>query len=512
MKSGDFQIIPMKSGDLLLPQLISSFLLVGLLRGLGSLALHNLGGGGLDDAHSHGLPHVTDCEPSERREVSEGLHTHGLAGGQLHDGRVTRLDELRVVLNGLTGTAVNLLLDLSELAGDVGGVTVQDWAVAVADLARMVEDDHLGGEVGHSGGGLVLAVRGHVASLDVLHGDVLDVEPNVVSGNSLGERLVVHLHRLPLSGQLVGGKGDDHAGLDDAGLHTTHGHCADTSDLVDILQGKPERLVSGPLGRNDSVKSPAWSSPAGLALLPLHVPALVPGHLLGGVDHVIAMPAGDGDEGNSGGVVADLLDEAGDLLADLLKPGLAVGRLGGVHLVGGHDELLHPEGVGQQRVLPGLAVLGDAGLELASSGGDDEHSAVSLGGAGDHVLDEVAMSGGINDGHVVLRGLELPESDVDGDTTLTLSLQLVEHPGVLEGALARLLRLLLELLDGPLVDTSALVDQMTSGGGLAGVDVSDDDNVDMNFFLAHLAGQSSREDSLVEVNQAILAWSSCRYP
>ena len=123
----------------------------------------------------------------------------------------------------------------SYLAGDVGGVTVQHGAVAVADLAGVVEDDHLGGEVRHPSGGLVLAVGGHVASLDVLHGDVLDVETNVVSGNSLGERLVVHLHRLDLSGQLVGGEGDDHAGLDDAGLNTAHGDCANTSDFVDIL-------------------------------------------------------------------------------------------------------------------------------------------------------------------------------------------------------------------------------------------------------------------------------------
>merc|ERR1711997_286919 len=124
----------MKSCELLLPELSISFLLVGLLSGLGRLALHNLGGGGLDGAHSDGLPHVTDSEPSERREVSEGLDTHGLAGGQLDNSRVTRFDELGVVLNGLTGTTVNLLLDLSKLAGDVGGVTVQDWAVTVADL------------------------------------------------------------------------------------------------------------------------------------------------------------------------------------------------------------------------------------------------------------------------------------------------------------------------------------------------------------------------------------------
>merc|ERR1719449_378337 len=114
----------------------------------------------------------TDSKPSKRREVSEGLDTHGLAGGQLDDGGVPGLDELGVVLNGLTGTTVNLLLDLSELAGDVGGVTVQDWAVAVANLTGVVQHNDLGGEVRDSGGGLVLAVGSNVASLDVLHGDV----------------------------------------------------------------------------------------------------------------------------------------------------------------------------------------------------------------------------------------------------------------------------------------------------------------------------------------------------
>ena len=50
------------------------------------------------------------------------------------------------------------------------------------------------------------------------------------------------------------------------------------------------------------------------------------------------------------------------------------------------------------------------------------------------------------------------------------------------------LGLLLELLDGPLVDTAALVDQMTGGGRLARVDVTNDDNVDMELFLSHFAG------------------------
>ena len=115
------------------------------------------------------------------------------------------------------------------------------------------------------------------------------------------------------------------------------------------------------------------------------------------------------------------------------------------------------------------------------------------------------MSGGINDGDVELGGFELPQSNVDGDTTLALSLKFVQNPGVLERALTHLQReengyfdltfkliknsyllgFLLELLDSTLVDTTAFVDQMTSGGRFTGVYVTDDDDVDVSLFLAH---------------------------
>ena len=116
-------------------------------------------------------------------------------------------------------------------------------------------------------------------------------------------------------------------------------------------------------------------------------------------------------------VNAYLLDETGHLLLDLLEPGLGVGRLGGVHLVDSNDQLLDTKGVGKEGVLPGLAVLGDASLELTSSRGNDEHSAVSLAGPGDHVLDEVTMARGVDDGHIVpkdrklIGNLKLPESN-----------------------------------------------------------------------------------------------------
>lgn len=62
-----------------------------------------------------------------------------------------------------------------------------------------------------------------------------------------------------------------------------------------------------------------------------------------------------------------------------------------------------------------------------------------------------------NDSDIVLGGLELPESDIDGDTTLTLGLQFVQNPGILERTLSELSGFLLELLDGTLVNTTALL-------------------------------------------------------
>merc|ERR1719220_1689418 len=118
----------------------------------------------------------------------------------------------------------------------------------------MVEHDDLGSEVRDTGGRLVLGVGGDIATLDVLDGHVLDVEADVVARDGLGQGLVVHLNGLDLSGEGNGGEGDDHAGLDHSSLDTTHGHCANATNLVNILEGQPEGLVGGPAGGDDRVK------------------------------------------------------------------------------------------------------------------------------------------------------------------------------------------------------------------------------------------------------------------
>jgi len=61
-----------------------------------------------------------------------------------------------------------------------------------------------------------------------------------------------------------------------------------------------------------------------------------------------------------------------------------------------------------------------------------------LRGTSDHVLDEIPMTGSVDDCDVVLGRLELPQRNVDRDTALALSFQLVQNPGVFERTFAHL--------------------------------------------------------------------------
>jgi hypothetical protein len=347
----------------------------------------------LDDTDGDGLTHVTDGETTQGRVVGESLNAHGLGGNHLDDGGVTRLDELGGGLSSLTGTAVDLLEELRELAGNVGSVAIEDGSVTGTDLARVVHDDDLGVERSGTLGRVVLGVTGNVTTADILDGDVLDVESNVVTGDTLGELLVVHLDGLDFSGDVGRSEGNDHTGLEDTSLDTADRDCSNTTDLVNVLEGQTEGLVCGTLGGLNGVNGLEKGLAGGLASLGLLLPTLVPGAVGGGLKHVVTVETGDGDEGNSLGVEADLLDEVGGLLDDLKVTSLS--PVGSVHLVDGNDELLDTQGVGEQSVLTGLAILGDTSLELTSTGSDNQDSAVSLGGTSDHVLDEITVTGSV---------------------------------------------------------------------------------------------------------------------
>jgi hypothetical protein len=139
-------------------------------------------GGFLNDTDSNGLLHVSNGESTERRELREGLNNHRLGGDHLDDGGITGLDVLGELFSDLTSSLVHLGLNFGELASNMAGVAIEDGRVTILDLTGMVHDDDLSlEELGIKSGG-VLGVGSDVTSLDILDGDVLNVETKLSPG------------------------------------------------------------------------------------------------------------------------------------------------------------------------------------------------------------------------------------------------------------------------------------------------------------------------------------------
>mmetsp|Transcript_1834 Transcript_1834/g.2857 ORF Transcript_1834/g.2857 Transcript_1834/m.2857 type:complete len:214 (-) Transcript_1834:210-851(-) len=209
--------------------------------------------------------------------------------------------------------------------------------------------------------------------------------------------------------------------LDDTSLDTSDWNCSDTTNLVNILERKAKSLVGWALWRLDLVK--------GLK----KVRSLVPRHVWRSVNHVVTNPSGDRNERNFHWLVTNLLEVGSDLSLDLVVTGLVVVDGFVVHLVHGDKHLLDSKSVGKKGVLTGLSILGDTGLETTLGRVDNKNGNIGLGSSGNHVLDEITVSRSINDGERVLWGLELPEGDINGDTTLTFGLEVIKNPSILEG-------------------------------------------------------------------------------
>merc|ERR1719223_1965100 len=122
-----------------------------------------------------------------------------------------------------------------------------------------------------------------------------------------------------------------------------------------------------------------------------------------------------------------------------------------------------------------VVALGNGCGEITVSRNHDQRH-ICLRGPSDHVLDEIAVARGINDGVVPLLCVELLGSASNGHTTLALLLLPVHVESKSEGPLAQTLSLSLQLLELTLWQTSELKDQAACGGALATVDMATNDN------------------------------------
>jgi len=119
----------------------------------------------------------------------------------------------------------------------------------------VVHDDDLSGERLGFLGWIVLGITTDVTTTDILDGDVLDVETNVVTWEGLWELFVMHFDGLDFSGNVDGSEGDDHGRLEDTSLDSADWDSSDTSDLVHVLKWKTEWLIGGALWWGDGIES-----------------------------------------------------------------------------------------------------------------------------------------------------------------------------------------------------------------------------------------------------------------
>merc|ERR1719359_2263863 len=455
--------------------------------------------------HDHAIA-VKESDAGETLAVLERVDHKRLLRGEVHLGHLVRLERVRVLHLLAARLLPDLPVHLRDAARRAPTADEANRGVANLDLTRDVEDLDLGIEVVARTKRRVLLVDHHVARpRHVLLVETLDVHADVVARARRVLALVVHLHREHLAAARVRGRvrreeADLLTRLHRALLHTSGNDVTDTLDLVDTRHRQTHGRVSRANRRAGHVVQAVVEAVDVELLNPalrldLDVLAAPPLHVVRLLQEVVAAPPRDRQDRRALEheilLPANLLKHVDHLRRDLVVAVLLVPGRVAVHLVHADDQLLHAQQVDEARVLAGLA-LDLAGLVVAAldrrhevtvSRHHDERN-VGLSRTGDHVLDEVTVTRGIDDGVVPLLGEELLRRARDGHTTLALLLLAVHEESERKRTLAKALGLLLQLLELTLRETAKLEKKPAGGRRLAAVDVAADDDREM-LLLSH---------------------------
>jgi len=89
----------------------------------------------------------------------------------------------------------------------------------------------------------------------------------------------MHFDGFAFSDYIHGGEGEDHTWFKETGLDSADWDSSDTTNLVDVLEGKSQWLILGSLWLIKSIKgiNKTWAS--------------VPFHVVGFIDHVVSTPS-----------------------------------------------------------------------------------------------------------------------------------------------------------------------------------------------------------------------------
>jgi hypothetical protein len=443
--------------------------------------------------HDSGVT-IKEGNAAKTLAVLERVHHQGLGGLEHNLCHFVCLQRVRVLHLLATSFLAHLPVDLDDTASRATAAHETDGRISGLDLSWDIQRLDLGGEVLHGlEGGIRLEDHDITSAGQVVLVETLDVHANVVTGTGLVHALVVHFHSEDLTGARIGSGVGGHednfiAGLDNTLLDASSEHITHTLDLVGTRDGEAKRSIGFALG-NDNHVVEGIKEAVDVDLVTLNVDdvhAVPPRHVGRLGDQVVAHPAGDRNDGHrlldKVGLPANTLKHVLHLIADFHVPSLLVAGNIGIHLVDTNDELLHTQQVNETGMLAGLSLdLSSLVVTLLDGGGEvtvgrnHEQAHISLSGTGNHVLDEITMTRGIDDGVMPFVGEEFLGGASDGHTTLTLLLLAIHIESEGERRLAQSIGFFLELLNFTLGNATKLENQTSSGGGLAGIDMSAND-------------------------------------
>ena len=190
--------------------------------------------------------------------------------------------------------------------------------------------------------------------------------------------------------------------------------------------------------------------------------SLVPRHVGGAVDDVVAVERRDRDERDV--VEIEAGGELGELGADLVEAVRVV--VDEVHLVDADDEVRHAEQRDEQAVAAGL-------LDDAVTGVDEHDRQVGGRRSGDHVARVLDVARAVGDDELALGGREVAVGDVDRDALLPLGAEPVGEEGQVDVVVAAPPADGLDVFELVLEDRFRVVQEASDQGRLAVVDAAD---------------------------------------
>mmetsp|Transcript_20823 Transcript_20823/g.25483 ORF Transcript_20823/g.25483 Transcript_20823/m.25483 type:complete len:202 (+) Transcript_20823:1674-2279(+) len=125
-------------------------------------------------------------------------------------------------------------------------------------------------------------------------------------------------------------------------------------------------------------------------------------------------------------------------------------------------------------MLSRLAILLEASLELTTTGRDDKATVVGECGAHDHVRHVVFMAWGVENCVHFFGSVDDGSAHLDGLTLGLFLVRAIHDIGEPPGVTTLVLGLLLELLNRALVNDTHGVNEVTADGGLASIDVTNE--------------------------------------